>query len=155
MAARNSGERDFLLVDVREKVERDINQIPGSVLIPKGDFQTGEALATLPQDKQVVLYCKTESAQLRCWRWCTVPASRMPSTSAAVSAPGSTRSTSPSRPTERQGPRTPGVRGLLSSWLNSDRVDLVRLRTLRALGGLELTRWPSSSVRNPVVSIAL
>src|SRR5215203_2093333 len=59
LAARNSGERDFLLVDVREKVERDINQIPGSVLIPKGDFQTGEALATLPQDKQVVLYCKT------------------------------------------------------------------------------------------------
>src|SRR5215212_1534888 len=59
LTARNSGERDFLLVDVREKVERDINQIPGSVLIPKGDFQTGEALATLPQDKQVVLYCKT------------------------------------------------------------------------------------------------
>ena len=59
LAARNSGERDFLLVDVREKVERDINQIPGSVLIPKGDFQTGEALAALPHDKQVVLYCKT------------------------------------------------------------------------------------------------
>ena len=59
LAARNSGQRDFLLVDVREKVERDINQIPGSVLIPKGDFQTGEALATLPHDKQVVLYCKT------------------------------------------------------------------------------------------------
>jgi sulfur-carrier protein adenylyltransferase/sulfurtransferase len=59
LTARNSGERDFLLVDVREKVERDINQIPGSVLIPKGDFQTGEALATLPHDKQVVLYCKT------------------------------------------------------------------------------------------------
>ena len=48
-----------MLVDVREKVERDINQIPGSVLIPKGDFQTGAALGELPQDKQVVLYCKT------------------------------------------------------------------------------------------------
>ena len=59
LAARENGERDFLLVDVREKVERDINQIPGSVLIPKGDFQTGAALAQLPQDKQVVLYCKT------------------------------------------------------------------------------------------------
>ena len=65
-AARGVAERpaspaakDFLLVDVREKVERDINQIPGSVLIPKGDFQTGEALGELPQDKQVVLYCKT------------------------------------------------------------------------------------------------
>jgi molybdopterin/thiamine biosynthesis adenylyltransferase/rhodanese-related sulfurtransferase len=59
LSARESGQRDFLLVDVRESVERDINQIPGSVLIPKGDFQTGEALGQLPQDKQVVLYCKT------------------------------------------------------------------------------------------------
>jgi sulfur-carrier protein adenylyltransferase/sulfurtransferase len=59
LAARKSGDRDFLLVDVREKAERDINLIPGSVLIPKGDFQTGEALTQLPQDKQVVLYCKT------------------------------------------------------------------------------------------------
>jgi rhodanese-related sulfurtransferase len=57
--AREQGEKDFVLIDVREKVERDINHIPGSVLIPKGDFQTGEALSQLPQDKQVVLYCKT------------------------------------------------------------------------------------------------
>jgi len=56
---RDSRERDFVLIDVREEVEREINEIPGSVLIPKGDFQTGEALAKLPQDKQVVLYCKT------------------------------------------------------------------------------------------------
>jgi len=59
LAERDSGSKDFVLVDVREKVERDINQIPGSILIPKGDFQTGEALGRLPQDKQVVLYCKT------------------------------------------------------------------------------------------------
>ncbi|GAA3621354.1 adenylyltransferase/sulfurtransferase MoeZ [Microlunatus ginsengisoli] len=56
---RDSRERDFVLIDVREQVEREINQIPGSILIPKGDFQTGAALADLPQDKQVVLYCKT------------------------------------------------------------------------------------------------
>jgi sulfur-carrier protein adenylyltransferase/sulfurtransferase len=56
---RAAGDTAFLLVDVREKAERDINQIPGSVLIPKGNFQTGEALGQLPQDKQVVLYCKT------------------------------------------------------------------------------------------------
>ena len=37
-----------MLIDVRESVEREINEIPGSVLIPKGDFQTGEALAELP-----------------------------------------------------------------------------------------------------------
>ncbi|MET0693466.1 MAG: adenylyltransferase/sulfurtransferase MoeZ [Propionibacteriaceae bacterium] len=59
LVERESGKKDFVLVDVREKVERDINQIPGSILIPKGDFQTGEALGRLPQDKQVVLYCKT------------------------------------------------------------------------------------------------
>ena len=41
LVERDSGKKDFVLIDVREKVERDINQIPGSVLIPKGDFQTG------------------------------------------------------------------------------------------------------------------
>jgi adenylyltransferase/sulfurtransferase len=59
LTAREAGEKDFVLIDVREQVERDINAIPGSLLIPKGDFQTGEALAHLPQDKQAVLYCKT------------------------------------------------------------------------------------------------
>src|SRR5512132_4684376 len=59
LVERDSGNKDFVLIDVREKVERDINQIPGSVLVPKGDFQTGAALADLPHDKQVVLYCKT------------------------------------------------------------------------------------------------
>ncbi len=52
-------DKDISLVDVREPNEYDINRIPGSVLIPKGEFQTGEALAKLPQDKQLVFYCKT------------------------------------------------------------------------------------------------
>ncbi len=56
---RDNAERDFLLVDVREPNEYEINKIPGSVLIPKGDFLTGAALEQLPQDKPVVLYCKT------------------------------------------------------------------------------------------------
>ena len=56
---RDNGERDFLLVDVREPVEYDINRVPGSVLIPKGDFLNGSALEKLPSDKQVVMYCKT------------------------------------------------------------------------------------------------
>jgi adenylyltransferase/sulfurtransferase len=55
---RSEGGRDFVLVDVREPNEREINEIPGSVLIPKGDFLTGEALQQLPQDKQAVFYCK-------------------------------------------------------------------------------------------------
>jgi adenylyltransferase/sulfurtransferase len=49
----------FLLVDVREPAEYEIVKIPGSVLIPKGDIVSGAALAELPQDKPVVLYCKT------------------------------------------------------------------------------------------------
>jgi adenylyltransferase/sulfurtransferase len=47
------------LVDVREPAEYEIVRIPGSILVPKGEIISGEALAALPQDKQVVLYCKT------------------------------------------------------------------------------------------------
>jgi adenylyltransferase/sulfurtransferase len=56
---RDNGERDFLLVDVREPNEYEINRIPGSVLVPKGEFLNGSALSELPMDKPVVLYCKT------------------------------------------------------------------------------------------------
>ncbi|WP_144121710.1 adenylyltransferase/sulfurtransferase MoeZ [Catellatospora sichuanensis] len=52
-------DKDFLLVDVREPAEFEIVRIPGSVLIPKGDILSGEALAKLPQDKQIVLHCKS------------------------------------------------------------------------------------------------
>ncbi|MFC7242685.1 adenylyltransferase/sulfurtransferase MoeZ [Catellatospora aurea] len=52
-------DKDFLLVDVREPAEYEIVRIPGSVLIPKGDILSGEALAKLPQDKQIVLHCKS------------------------------------------------------------------------------------------------
>ncbi|WP_367132128.1 adenylyltransferase/sulfurtransferase MoeZ [Saccharothrix sp. HUAS TT1] len=50
---------DFLLVDVREPHEYEIVKIPGSVLIPKDRILSGEAFAELPQDKQVVLHCKS------------------------------------------------------------------------------------------------
>jgi sulfur-carrier protein adenylyltransferase/sulfurtransferase len=56
---RADGQRDFVLIDVREPNEYEINQIPGAVLVPKDEFLTGAALADLPQDKQVVLHCKT------------------------------------------------------------------------------------------------
>ncbi len=56
---RESGERDFTLVDVREPNEYEINKIPGAVLIPKGEFLNGNALGEIPSDKQVVLHCKT------------------------------------------------------------------------------------------------
>jgi sulfur-carrier protein adenylyltransferase/sulfurtransferase len=56
---RENGERDFVLVDVREPNEYEINKIPGSVLIPKGEFLNGSAIEQLPQDKPVVLHCKS------------------------------------------------------------------------------------------------
>ncbi len=50
---------DFLLVDVREPNEYEIVSIPQAVLIPKGDIVSGEALSDLPQDKPLVLHCKS------------------------------------------------------------------------------------------------
>ncbi len=50
---------DFLLVDVREPNEYEIVSIDGSVLIPKNEFLTGTALETMPQDRQIVVSCKT------------------------------------------------------------------------------------------------
>ena len=51
--------KDLLLVDVREPAEYEIVRIPDSTLIPKGNILSGEALARLPQDRQIVLYCKS------------------------------------------------------------------------------------------------
>jgi adenylyltransferase/sulfurtransferase len=59
LGEREAGERDFVLVDVREPNEYEINKLPGSVLIPKGEFLNGNALGQLPADKQVVLHCKS------------------------------------------------------------------------------------------------
>jgi len=52
-------EKPIYLVDVREPAEWQINSIPGATLIPKDQILLGDALASLPQDKQIVMYCKT------------------------------------------------------------------------------------------------
>jgi adenylyltransferase/sulfurtransferase len=54
-----ASDKPIHLVDVREPAEYEIVRIPGSVLIPKGDILSGQALSELPQDKQIVLYCKS------------------------------------------------------------------------------------------------
>jgi adenylyltransferase/sulfurtransferase len=56
--ARERGETDFELIDVREPNEWDIVHIDGATLIPKGEFLNGNALAGLPTDKPIVLHCK-------------------------------------------------------------------------------------------------
>ena len=50
---------DIFLVDVREPNEYEIVSIPGATLIPKDQFLTGAALEKLPQDKRIVLHCKS------------------------------------------------------------------------------------------------
>jgi adenylyltransferase/sulfurtransferase len=51
--------KDFALIDVREPHEFEIVSIKGATLIPKDRILSGEALAELPQDKPIVLHCKT------------------------------------------------------------------------------------------------
>lgn len=48
---------DFLLIDVREASEFEIVRIPGSVLMPLGNFIDGSALKNLPREKEIVLHC--------------------------------------------------------------------------------------------------
>jgi sulfur-carrier protein adenylyltransferase/sulfurtransferase len=50
---------DIFVVDVREPNEYEIVSIPGATLIPKGEFLNGTALEQMPQDKQIVLHCKS------------------------------------------------------------------------------------------------
>jgi molybdopterin/thiamine biosynthesis adenylyltransferase/rhodanese-related sulfurtransferase len=52
-------DKPTFLVDVREPAEWEIVRIPGATLIPKDEILRGDALASLPQDKQIILYCKT------------------------------------------------------------------------------------------------
>ncbi|WP_433611055.1 adenylyltransferase/sulfurtransferase MoeZ [Dactylosporangium sp. CA-139114] len=47
------------LIDVREPAEWEIVRVPGARLVPKGEILNGNALSELPQDKQIVLYCKS------------------------------------------------------------------------------------------------
>ncbi len=62
---QDAGDNIFL-VDVREPNEYEIVSIPGSVLIPKGEFLSGAALERLPQDKRVVLHCKSGARSAEC-----------------------------------------------------------------------------------------
>ncbi|RAG84683.1 adenylyltransferase/sulfurtransferase MoeZ [Streptacidiphilus pinicola] len=55
---QDTGE-DIFLIDVREPGEYEIVNIPGATLIPKNEFLLGNALEKMPQDKKIVLHCKT------------------------------------------------------------------------------------------------
>ncbi|WP_216894163.1 adenylyltransferase/sulfurtransferase MoeZ [Nocardia alni] len=51
--------KDVAIIDVREPVEWDIVRIEGATLIPKDQILSGAALAELPQNRPIVLHCKT------------------------------------------------------------------------------------------------
>ena len=66
LAAKIDAKADFYLVDVREPSEFEIVRIPGSNLIPKQGFLDGTVLATLPQDKPIILHCKSGVRSAEC-----------------------------------------------------------------------------------------
>jgi adenylyltransferase/sulfurtransferase len=59
-------DKPIFLVDVREPAEWEIVRIPGATLIPKDEILRGDALASLPQDKQIVLHCKSGVRSAEC-----------------------------------------------------------------------------------------
>jgi adenylyltransferase/sulfurtransferase len=65
LAARERGEADFALVDVREAYERSIVVIPGAVHVPLAEFESGAGLAALPPGRRVVLHCKSGGRSAR------------------------------------------------------------------------------------------
>ena len=59
LEGREVGDRDFLLLDVREPAEWEVVSIPGAQLIPTGEFPSGAALADLPLHQPIVVHCTT------------------------------------------------------------------------------------------------
>ncbi len=66
LKAKIDNKDKFLLIDVREPSEYEIVKIPGAVLIPKQGFLDGSALAGLPQDKPIILHCKSGVRSAEC-----------------------------------------------------------------------------------------
>ncbi len=66
LAGKIAAKEEFYLVDVREPSEFEIVRIPGSHLIPKQGFLDGTVLATLPQDKPIILHCKSGVRSAEC-----------------------------------------------------------------------------------------
>jgi adenylyltransferase/sulfurtransferase len=68
LAARDRGETDFELVDVREAYEARLAAIPGARLVPLGEFESGEAFSRLDPARRTVLHCKAGARSERALR---------------------------------------------------------------------------------------
>ena len=115
---RDNGERDFVLVDVREPNEFEINRIPGSVLIPKGDFLNGTRSRSCRRTSRSCCTASPGCAPPRRSRCSRAPGTPTRCTSVAAWSPGSTRSTRRSRRTDTtssEAPHGPGTRSRTGS----------------------------------------
>jgi rhodanese-related sulfurtransferase len=68
LAARERGDDDFVLVDVREPYEREIVAIPGAVGVPLARLEAGPDAALAEQGadgRRVVLLCKSGARSAR------------------------------------------------------------------------------------------
>jgi adenylyltransferase/sulfurtransferase len=66
LKAMLDNDEKIFLIDVREPNEYEIVSIPGSVLMPKDQFLNGSALEKLPQDRRIVLHCKSGARSAEC-----------------------------------------------------------------------------------------
>jgi adenylyltransferase/sulfurtransferase len=66
LKAKIDNKDKFILIDVREPSEFEIVKIPGAILISKQGFLDGSALAGLPQDKPIILHCKSGVRSAEC-----------------------------------------------------------------------------------------
>jgi len=66
LKSKIDGAENFYLIDVREPSEFEIVRIPGSHLIPKQGFIDGSVLADLPQNKPIILHCKSGVRSAEC-----------------------------------------------------------------------------------------
>lgn len=66
LKAKIDNKDDFYLIDVREPSEYEIVKIPTAHLIPKQGFIDGSVLASLPQDKPIILHCKSGVRSAEC-----------------------------------------------------------------------------------------
>lgn len=65
LAAREAGDADFVLVDVREPHEHALVSIPGAALVPLGSLLGDAAREVLPPQEKVIVHCHHDGRSQR------------------------------------------------------------------------------------------
>ena len=66
LKSKIDAQENYYLIDVREPSEYESVKIPTAHLIPKQGFIDGSVLATLPQDRPIILHCKSGVRSAEC-----------------------------------------------------------------------------------------